>query len=185
MKMRTGLMLLAPALLTACAATPEGHDDRVRQREAALAEAGAGAQVLGVCGPFQAVEGANPAIISPPAGKFIAFVQRGDETVLILEPFVIPANPPVTPDGAIVAVDQEGRPLPAAARAQNTELTRQTQTRLWGSTFTVTLWRADVQGAPVGEDRETYSASKNWFGHKATAEVSINGRTSRFTAACE
>lgn len=185
MKTQTGLILLAPLLLAACAATPEAHDGRTRQQEAALVEGGAGARILGVCGPFQADEGADPTIVLPPGGKFIAFVQRSDDSVLIREPFVIPANPPVTPDGTIVAVDLQGRPLPTATRAQNTQLSERTQTRLWGSTFTVLLWRADVQGGPVGEDRETYSASKNWFGYKAMAEVRINGRTSRFTAACE
>ncbi|MFN3559918.1 MAG: hypothetical protein ACK4UQ_11610 [Brevundimonas sp.] len=177
-------LLAPPMLLAACAATPEGQEGRSRQRELVVAEAGAGAEVLAVCGPFSAVAGADPAIILPGGGKFIAFVIRPDDTLLIEAPFVIPANPPVVSDGTLVAVGQDGRVLPNATRAPNTILRERARTP-WSSSFVAGLWRADSQGGPVGDDRETWSASKTWFSHTVNAEVEINGKVSRFTAACD
>lgn len=181
--MKTHLLLvgLTAGAVVACNSSPEVRSAWDDYRRASLAEAGSGAEVLAVCGPFQPA--GETEIPLPAEGKFIAFIDRADDSLFIRQPFVIPANPPVTPDPSIVAVDQQGRPLPGSPTAQNT-IVRERTTTPWSSSFTAQVWRVDAQGAPLGEDREVYAVSKSWFGNRATASVSIAGRTSEFTADC-
>jgi hypothetical protein len=183
MKYRVGVLGLVGCALAACGSDPEAQAARREHQRAAVAEAGAGDEVLAVCGPFLPRVGTSSAIALPAGGKFIAFIERSDETLVVREPFAIPSNPPITQDPTLVAVDAEGRPITAGPTARNAILRRRTITP-WSSSFHAGLWRADAQGGPSGNDSETYNVSKSWSGHKAEAVVSINGQASEFTADC-
>ncbi len=183
MKRFIGVFGLTACALGACSSDPKVDTARDGYRRLAVAEAGPGAEVLAVCGPFRPAEGGRSDIALPADGKFIAFIERADDTLFVRRPFSLVANPPVTPDPDMVAVDAQGRPIPASASARNT-LLRERTTTPWSASFTAVVWRADAQGAPLGDDRETYAFSKSWFRNGIRAAVTIGGRTSAFIADC-
>lgn len=185
MDLKLGAVLaVSAATLAACANDAEHKVARTAYGEAAVAEAGAGAKLLSVCGPFTPGGEVDPAHKLPAEGKFIAIVERGDESLFVRSPFTLTANPPLPADPDIVAVDQNGRPLPSAGFVQNTQLKRRS-TSPGQVAFTAVVWRADANGAPVFEDRETYEVTKTPLSHKAQATVDVNGKHSTFVAACE
>lgn len=166
---------------TACALDPKAAARREQEGQAAVLAAGAGAKLLATCGPFSADRAAVGGI--PPDDKYVAFVERADASMLVRDPFILVANPPIQPDPDMVAVDAQGRPMPSSAVAANTILKSRT-TSPGQSSFTALVWRVDANGGPVTEDRETFTVKKSPAGHKARAQVSINGKTTTFSAAC-
>ncbi|WP_156467046.1 MULTISPECIES: hypothetical protein [unclassified Phenylobacterium] len=182
-KLGAVLAVSTAMLAGGCASDAEHKATRTAYGEAALAEAGAGAKLLSVCGPFMSEGDVDPAHKLPAEGKFMAIVERADESLFVRAPFTLIANPPLPADPDIVAVDQNGRPLPSLGFVRNTQL-KSRSTSPGQVNFTAVVWRADANGAPVFEDREVYEVSKTPVSNKARATVDVDGKHSTFVAEC-